>query len=87
MFQIELMNGDGLPMQVLAVVSEMTDVAPDFVNRALLIGSHPVLDYGEGLLDRVEVGRVWRQVPEPCASGLGHLPDGGGLVGAKIIHK
>jgi hypothetical protein len=61
-------------------------MAPDFVNRALLSGSHPVLDLGEGLLDRVEVGRVWRQVPEPCASGLDHLPDGGRLVGAEIVH-
>jgi hypothetical protein len=63
----------------------MTDVAPDFVNGALLSGSHPVFDFGEGLLDRVEVGRVWRQVPEPCASGRDHLPDGGRLVGAEIV--
>ena len=64
----------------------MTDVAPDFVNGALLSGSHPVLDFGEGLVDRGEVGRVWRQVPESCASGLDHLPDGDRLMGAEIVH-
>ncbi|KXF76422.1 hypothetical protein ATN84_16260 [Paramesorhizobium deserti] len=40
----------------------------------------------EGLLDRIEVGRVWGQIPEPCAGGFDHLPDGGRLVRAEIVH-
>ena len=65
---------------------EVADVAPDFINSAFLSNAHPVFDFSEGLLDWIEVGRVWRQVPEPCARILDHLPDGGRLVGAKIIH-
>lgn len=33
-------------------------------------GSNPVFDLGEGLLDRIEVGRIGRQIPESCATAL-----------------
>lgn len=36
--------------------NEATDVSPRVVDGALLGEAHPVLDLGEGLLDRVEVG-------------------------------
>ena len=36
--------------------NETTDVSPRVVDGALLGEAHPVLDLGEGLLDRVEVG-------------------------------
>jgi hypothetical protein len=62
-------------------------VTPGFFSGSLLSGSHSVLDFGEDLLDWIEVGRVGRQVPESCASGLDHLPDGGRLVGAEIVHN
>ena len=42
-------------------------MAANVVDGALLDGAHPVLDLGEGLFDRIEVGRVWRQIPEPGA--------------------
>lgn len=61
-------------------------MSPSVVDGSFLSGSHPVFDLGEGLLDRVEVGRVWRQIPEPGACGADHLPDGGRLVGAEIVH-
>ena len=37
---------------------EIADMAAYIVDAALLGGAHPVLDLGEGLFDRVEVGRV-----------------------------
>lgn len=64
----------------------MADMPPCLLDGALLGVSHPVLDLGEGLLDGIEVRRVWRQEPEPCAGCLYHLPDRGGLVRSKIIH-
>jgi len=38
------------------LADEAADVPPEFVNGAFLGRAHPVLDLGEGLLDRVEVG-------------------------------
>src|SRR5690606_40769048 len=38
------------------------------------------------LLDRVEIGRIGWQEPEPCACGHYHLADGGRLVRAEIVH-
>ena len=61
-------------------------MAPSILDGSLLSVSHPVLDLGEGLLDRIEVRGVWRQVPKPCASCLDHLPDGRRFVGAEIVH-
>jgi transposase len=63
---------------------ELTDVAPGVLNRSLLSLSHPVFDLGEGLFDRVEVGRVGREIPEPCASRPDRVSDGGGLVAAEV---
>lgn len=51
-------------------------MAPGVLDGALLSLPHPMFDLGEGLFDRVEVRRVWRQVPEPGAGSLDHLPDG-----------
>ena len=45
-----------------------------------------MLDLGEGLFDRIEVRRVWRQEPEPGASRLDHLSDGRRLVRAEVVH-
>jgi hypothetical protein len=56
------------------------------VNAALLGGAHPVLDLGEGLFDRIEVGRVWRQIPEPCAGRFEQAAQGSRLVAAEIVH-
>lgn len=64
----------------------MSDVAPGILDGALLGGSHPVLDLGEGLLDGIEIGRVGRQIPEPGTGCPDPLFDGGRFVGAEIVH-
>src|SRR6201986_2404071 len=61
-------------------------VAADVVDGALLGRSHPVLDLGEGLFDRIEVRRVWRQIPEPCAGRFDQAAQGSRLVTAEIVH-
>ncbi len=45
-----------------------------------------MLDFGEGLFDRIEIGGVWRQVPEPCAGRLDQAAQGSRLVAAEIVH-
>lgn len=62
-------------------------MAPGLLDGALLSLPHPVFDLGEGLFDRVEIGRVWRQVPEPGASRLDHLPDRFRLVASEIVEN
>jgi len=61
-------------------------VAADVVDGAFLGGAHPVLDLGEGLLDRIEIGRVRRQIPEPGAGGLDDAAQRDRLVAAEIVH-
>ena len=64
----------------------MADVSPGVLDGSLLSDAHPVLDLGKSLFDRIEIGRAWRQEPEPCAGRPDHLPDGGRLVRAEIVH-
>ena len=45
-----------------------------------------LLDLGEGLFDRIEVGGVWRQIPESCAGDLDQAAQGSRLVAAEIVH-
>ena len=59
-------------------------MATDVVDGALLCGAHPVLDLGEGLLDRIEIGRIRRQIPEPGAGGLDDAAERGRLVAAEV---
>jgi len=47
---------------------------------------HPVLDFGEGLFNRVEIRRVGRQEPEPYSGGLDDLSHLSGFVAAKIVY-
>ena len=61
-------------------------MAPCVFDGSLLGVSHPMLDLGESLLDRVEIGRIWRQEPEPCAGGPDGLTDGCGFMAAQIVH-
>jgi hypothetical protein len=62
-------------------------MAADVVNGALLSRAHPVLDLGEGLFDRIEVGRVWRQIPEPCAGSFNEAAQRSRLVTAEVVHN
>ena len=61
-------------------------MTPSVLDGSLLGMPHPVLDLGEGLLDRIEVRGVGRQEPEPGAGGLYDVPDGCGFVAAEIVH-
>lgn len=46
-----------------------------------------MFNLGESLFDRIEVGRVWRQIPEPRTGCSDYFADGLRLVGAEIIHN
>ena len=59
---------------------------PSVIGCPFLSSPHPVLDLGEGLLDRIEVWRIGRQIPEPGAGGLDHTAEDGRLVAAEIVH-
>jgi len=61
-------------------------VAPSVLDGSFLGLAHPVFDLGEGLLDRIEVRRVGRQIPKPGAGSLDHLPDSRRLMTSQIIH-
>lgn len=61
-------------------------MAPCVGDGAFLRVTHPMLDFGEGLLDGVEVWRVRRQEPQPCSSGSDGCAHGFALVAAEIVH-
>ena len=64
---------------------ERAELPPGVLDGALLRVAHPVLDLGEGLLDRIEVWRVRRQESQPC-TGLTDCPaDGLPLVAAEVV--
>ena len=66
---------------------EVSEVAPCIFDFSFLGRSHPVFDLGEGLLDGVEVWRVWRQEQETGANGSDGLAYGLGFVAAQIVHN
>ena len=45
-----------------------------------------MLDLREGLLDRIEVRGVWRQIPKAGTGCADQLSDGIGFVGTEIVH-
>jgi hypothetical protein len=48
--------------------------------------SHQVFQLGKDLLDRVQIGRIWRQEKELGASGSDSASDGGLFVAGQIVH-
>jgi len=46
-----------------------------------------VLEFGEELLDRIEIGRIFRQEEKPCAGGSDGLAHGLALVRTEIVRK
>ena len=58
---------------------------PGVLDGALLGVAHPVLDLGEGLLDRIEVRRVRRQEPQPRPGLADRSADGLALVAAEVV--
>ncbi len=67
-------------------MDERADAPPSGLDGALLGVAQQVLELGEDLLDRVEVGAVGRQKEELGASGADRLADGVSLVAAEIVH-
>jgi hypothetical protein len=59
-------------------------VAPGVLDGSLLSLAHPVLDFGEGLLDRIEIGRIFREEPQSGAGRPDGIADGLGPVRAEI---
>lgn len=68
------------------VIEEVTDLAPCCLDGALGSFSQEVLEFGEDLLDRVEVRAVGRQVEELGALGPDGRADGWPFVAAEIVH-
>lgn len=60
-------------------------MAPGVLDGSLLGLAHPMLDLGEGLLDRIEVGGVFRQEPQPRPGRRDGIADGLGFVGTEIV--
>jgi hypothetical protein len=44
------------------------------------------LQFAEGLFDRIEVGRILRQISQCCSNSFDGVPNARGLVSAKIVH-
>lgn len=50
------------------------------------IGSEARFDFRPHLFDWVEIGRVWRQIPDLRPDSLDHFHDAFNLVAGKVIH-
>jgi hypothetical protein len=48
--------------------------------------AHVRLEFAVGHLDRVEIGRILRQVAQRCAGCRNRLGNAGHLMGAQVIH-
>ena len=47
---------------------------------------HAGFEFGKGHLDRVKIGRIWREVEERRTRGLDRLPDPTDAMGRKVVH-
>ena len=61
-------------------------MAPGVFYCPFLGSAHPMFDLGKSLLDWIEIRRVWRQEPQPCARIVDGRADGLGFVTAQIVH-
>ena len=80
-----------MPEEVLALVGweaveDGADSVPECWDGALRGGAQMGFELGEGLLDRIEVGRVWRQIEKLRPCGLNDLTYRLALVGGQIVH-
>ena len=62
---------------------QVADLAPEGLLCAGGGFAKQVFEFGEELLDRVQVRAVGRQEPEPCPCGA----DCGGLVAAEVVQE
>ena len=66
-------------------VEELSDALPEGVDGSLGGLSEQGLEFGEGELNRVEIGRVRRQEEERRAARLDELTDLVSLVAAEVV--
>jgi len=64
----------------------MSNGIPEAVAGPLAGLSEQRLEFGEGLLDRIEVGAVGRQVEQPSLPAFDGLLNAGDLVAGQIVH-
>src|SRR3989338_9399071 len=67
-------------------VEEFAGLSPGGLDVAGLCLAHEVLELGEDLLDRVEVGTVGRQEDQMRAPGADSGAGGIALVAAEVVH-
>jgi hypothetical protein len=60
--------------------------SPIWRQMSSMVRLHPVLDLGEGLFGRIEIGGIWWQVPKPCISGFNQAAQGSSLVATEVVH-
>jgi hypothetical protein len=68
------------------VAQDAGDGVPESVARTLACLSEQRLEFGESLLDGIEVGAVGRQINQFGSHALDRLPDPGHLVAWQVIH-
>ena len=66
-------------------IEELADLSPCCLDVAGLCGSHQVLEFGEDLLDRIQVGTVGRQEHQMRALGADGVTSRLALVTAEIV--
>lgn len=69
------------------VVEKSSGSPPSCHDRSLGRLSHQVLEFGEDLLDRVEVGRVRRQEEQSSADGPDRRSHGLAFMAAEVIEN
>jgi len=67
------------------LVEEQADAVPEIGDRALGGSSEKRFQLGKGEFDRVEVGRIGRQIEEAGTNGLDALAHAGDLVRGEIV--
>jgi len=68
-------------------VEERSDAPPSCLVISLCRFAHEVLEFGEDLLDRIEIGAVGRQEQEPGSGATDRLSNGRPFVAAQIVHR
>ena len=69
------------------VCDEVADGSPSVLGIGLLGYAHPMLDLCEGLLDRIEIGGVFRQEPQASSDSPEHGGDRLSLVAAEVVEN
>ena len=73
-------------MSVKPAAGQSADFAPYGFSCSFRCLAEQLLELGEHLLDRVQVGRVWRQVEELGLGGADRLTDDGTFVAGQVVH-